>query len=216
MSGNSGRKRRRRSRSTGAGGTAETARTDRTGKGKPPRLRAARERSRMLAGLLILAAVVAAALGYFVWESRRETLPADDDPPRLATVDLDVGGKRVIAEVAANDADRARGLMFRRKLRTDHGMLFVYEEPSRMAFWMRNTQIPLDIAFIDDDGVIVSIDSMRPFDTQTRHQPPRPVLYALEMVQGWFARNGVGVGDRVAIPSDARSPYLPDASAAGL
>lgn len=110
---------------------------------------------------------------------------------------LDVGGHDVTAEIAESAEDRARGLMYRDSLPADHGMLFVYPEAQTLGFWMRNTKIPLDIAFIDPQGRIVDIQHMQP-ESDSTHTSVRPAMYALEMASGWFDANGVKVGDRVA------------------
>jgi uncharacterized membrane protein (UPF0127 family) len=90
--------------------------------------------------------------------------------------------------------------MFRRSLGESEGMLFMYDSPRMMSFWMKNTRIPLSIAFLDREGIIVNIEQMRPYDDSVRYRSAAPAQYALEMNRGWFERNGVGVGDRVEIP----------------
>jgi uncharacterized membrane protein (UPF0127 family) len=90
--------------------------------------------------------------------------------------------------------------MYRRSLGENEGMLFIYDSPRMLSFWMKNTRIPLSVAFLDGSGKIVQIEHMRPYDSITRHSSSRPVQYALEMNRGWFERNGVGVGDVVGIP----------------
>jgi hypothetical protein len=86
--------------------------------------------------------------------------------------------------------------MNRFSLRPDHGMLFVFERPEPLAFWMKNTYIPLSIAFIGPDGRILNVDDMAP-QTETSHWSRGAGLYALEMRKGWFAERGIGAGDRV-------------------
>ena len=86
--------------------------------------------------------------------------------------------------------------MDRFSLRTDHGMLFVFESPQPLAFWMKNTYIPLSIAFVDASGHILNIEDMRPQDEST-HWSRGPALYAIEMRKGWFADKGIAAGDRV-------------------
>lgn len=113
--------------------------------------------------------------------------------PRLPQIELLAGIHRIRAEVAADHASRSQGLMFRERLGANEGMLFVFERPSAQCFWMRNTRIPLSIAFIDDDGTIVNILDMKPFD-ESSHCSAKPVRFALEMDQGWFAKRGVQAG----------------------
>lgn len=113
-----------------------------------------------------------------------------------ALAELTVGGKPVVVEVAGDAASRRRGLMFRKHLPTDQGMLFVWPDAAVRGMWMKNTLIPLDVAFIDDQHLIVNIETMQP-QTVLPHRASRPVRYALEVNAGWFARQGVKPGDRV-------------------
>ncbi|TAK22136.1 MAG: hypothetical protein EPO26_12700 [Chloroflexota bacterium] len=106
----------------------------------------------------------------------------------------------VRVEIASDDATRARGLMFRESMPEDAGMLFVFAADIDAGFWMQNTLIPLSIAFIDANGVIVGLDDMQPRTTDI-HRPNRPYRFALEVNQGYFARHGIRVGDRATIPS---------------
>ena len=117
-------------------------------------------------------------------------------PTGMQVAHLTVGGHAVTAEVADNDQTRARGLMNRDSLAPDHGMLFVYPEEQTLSFWMRNTRIPLDIAFMDQEGVIVDIQHMQA-ESDDLHSSSRPAMYALEMASGWFAAHDVKVGDVV-------------------
>jgi uncharacterized membrane protein (UPF0127 family) len=114
----------------------------------------------------------------------------------LPTTQLTAGIHLITAEVAANDPQRARGLMFREKLAPNHGMLFVFDAKTVQCMWMRNTLIPLSVAFIDDDGSIVNIEDMQP-KTENSHCAAKPVRYALEMEMGWFAKRGMKSGTRI-------------------
>ena len=114
----------------------------------------------------------------------------------VRTVEIRIGGVPVTAEIADNDDLRGRGLMHRDSLLENHGMLFVYGTTQVRSFWMRNTRIPLDIAFIDASGVIINILQMEPQSDQN-YFSQGPMMYALEMDQGWFEANGVGAGDRL-------------------
>lgn len=100
------------------------------------------------------------------------------------------------AEIADTPHSRARGLMQRNSLCADCGMLFVFDKPARYDFWMKNTSLPLSIAFIAADGGIINIDEMQP-NTTDNHSAQGEALYALEMNSGWFARHGVAPRDRV-------------------
>ena len=115
-------------------------------------------------------------------------------PQGLLLTEIQVGEHQVRAELAVTPAEKARGLMYRRKMKRNEGMLFIYEQPQILSFWMKNTFIPLSIAFIDDDGTIVQITDMKPQDT-TSHRSNQAIRYALEMNLGWFRDAGVQVGD---------------------
>ena len=109
---------------------------------------------------------------------------------------LQIGSAELKAEVADDGEERAMGLMYRDRLAADQGMLFVYPELEERNFWMKNTRIPLSIAFIADDGTIVNIADMAPQQT-TLTPSLKPVRYALEVNRGWFRDHGVKEGDRV-------------------
>ena len=113
----------------------------------------------------------------------------------LLVVPIELGEHKIKAEIARGPAEQARGLMYRREMDWDKGMLFVYPDERVVSFWMKNTFIPLSIAFIDRQGEIVHIADMKPQDLSS-HRSPQPVLYALEMNQGWFEKAGVRAGDR--------------------
>jgi hypothetical protein len=117
---------------------------------------------------------------------------ADDAPTRTLTI----REHKLEVEVASTPETRAVGLMNRFSLRTDHGMLFVFEAPQPLAFYMKNTYVPLSIAFVDARGRILNIEDMRPLDEST-HWSKGQALYAIEMRQGWFASKGIGPGDAV-------------------
>ena len=137
---------------------------------------------------LFLAAATAAALP----AAAQQTGPQ----PQLRTTQLAAGIHIIRAEVADSDETRRNGLMFRRELPGNDGMLFVFEQPDVQCFWMRNTILPLSIAFIADDGTIVNIEDMAP-QTEAPHCAKKPVRYALEMAQGWFAQHGIDAGKKL-------------------
>jgi len=145
--------------------------------------------------LFIHAAVaVAALLGLPAGATAQQTLTA---PQRgLPVAELTAGIHIIRAEVASTEDTRRIGLMQRQSLPDNNGMLFVFEMPDLQCFWMRNTLLPLSIAFIADDGAIVNIADMAP-QTDDAHCSARPVRYALEMAQGWFATHGIKEGNRI-------------------
>jgi uncharacterized membrane protein (UPF0127 family) len=116
-----------------------------------------------------------------------------DEPP---TKTLTIRDQKLQVELATTPQTRALGLMNRFSLRTDHGMLFVFESPQPLAFYMKNTYVPLSIAFVDSRGKILNIEDMRPLD-ESSHWSKGLAQYAIEMRQGWFASRGIGAGDRV-------------------
>jgi uncharacterized membrane protein (UPF0127 family) len=109
-------------------------------------------------------------------------------------IPLYIHEKEVWVEVAKTPAERAKGLMGRKHLGWEEGMFFIFDMEDYHAFWMKDTLIPLSIAFIDKGGRIVKITDMKPLSLDS-HSPPKPILYALEMKKGWFLTNGIKVGD---------------------
>ncbi|MDP3085943.1 MAG: DUF192 domain-containing protein [Rubrivivax sp.] len=119
---------------------------------------------------------------------------AQDGPqPRLPTLPISAGMHIIQAEIAQSPAQQMAGMMFRRQMGTNEGMLFVNAESAPRCFWMRNTLVPLTIAFIADDGSIVNLADMQPQSDQS-HCSTQPVRFALEMNQGWFAKRGIKPG----------------------
>ena len=114
--------------------------------------------------------------------------------PRVA---LSAGMHQIDAQVAFTPEQRSTGLMHRKEMPQHEGMLFVFEQPTTQCFWMKNTLLPLSVAFLADDGMIVNIDEMKP-QTLDSHCSAKPVRYVLEMNQGWFAKKGIKAGARLS------------------
>jgi len=114
----------------------------------------------------------------------------------LPVVQLSAGMHLIRAEVAADMATRSRGLMFRKSLAQNAGMVFVFDEASQHCMWMKNTLIPLSVAFLDDNGTIINIENMAP-QTEDTHCAARPARYALEMDRGWFTARGIKPGTKL-------------------
>lgn len=114
----------------------------------------------------------------------------------LPRIELTAGFYRIEAEVAADDPARMQGLMQRRSLPTNQGMLFVFRQADQHCMWMRNTYLPLSVAFLDEDGRILNIAEMQP-QTDDNHCAAKAARYALEMNQGWFASKGIKSGTRI-------------------
>ena len=115
---------------------------------------------------------------------------------QMLEIPLTIAGHKVTAEVADTEETRMQGLMHRRILPENRGMLFVFREVTHHAMWMMNTYIPLSVAFLDERGVIINIEDMKPH-TQDTHPAAKPAKYALEVNQGWFAKRGIRAGARI-------------------
>ena len=123
---------------------------------------------------------------------------AQDMPQtELPRTKLSVGMYQIDAQVAASSEQREIGLMFRKNMPQHEGMLFIFESPSRLCFWMKNTPLPLTAAFVADDGAIVNLEDMKPLTTES-HCSTKPVRYVLEMNQGWFAKKGIKPGAKLS------------------
>ena len=116
--------------------------------------------------------------------------------PPLPVVELGAGLYRIHAELADRDETRTIGLMQRTSLAPSSGMLFLFDTSAEHCMWMKNTLLPLSVAFVDEHGTIVNIEDMQP-QTEDSHCAARPARFALEMAQGWFARRGIRAGTRL-------------------
>ena len=125
-------------------------------------------------------------------------LPAAAQEPQtdLPRVRLSAGMYQIDAQVAHTPAQRMIGLMFRKEMPQQEGMLFVFDQPSEQCFWMKNTLLPLSAAFIDDNGTVVNVADMKP-QTLDSHCSAKPVRYVLEMNQGWFSKKGIKPGAKL-------------------
>jgi uncharacterized protein len=124
---------------------------------------------------------------------------AQEPQMNLPRVQLSAGMHQIQAQVAATPDQRMTGLMHRKEMPQHEGMLFVFEQPAQQCFWMKNTLLPLSVAFVGDDGTIVNIEEMKP-QTLDSHCSARPVRYVLEMNTGWFAKKGVKPGEKLRGP----------------
>ena len=122
---------------------------------------------------------------------------AQTGPQKLSAIRLNAGIHNIQAELAQTPEERETGLMFRTAMGTNDGMLFAFEQPGQQCFWMKNTLLPLSVAFVADDGTIVNIDDMKP-QTLDSHCSKKQVRFVLEMNQGWFAKRGIKAGARLS------------------
>lgn len=120
-------------------------------------------------------------------------------------LELSVGMHRIQAEVAASDASRQRGLMHRRDMPEYAGMLFVFPVRARHCMWMKNTLLPLSVAFLDEGGVILNVEEMQP-QTENNHCASKDARFALEMNAGWFKKRGLVAGTRINGVEKAPAP----------
>lgn len=147
-------------------------------------------------GALLLAVALCGASGC-------RPQPRPIRPVPLNMTELTVGSRKVLAELAVTPRARQTGLMFRRELPEDTGMLFVFPDVEPRGFYMRNCLMDIDLAYLDLQGTIIDLHSMKVETSQSlqtdykHYYSSQPVAYALEMEGGWFARHGLGVGDSV-------------------
>ncbi len=130
-----------------------------------------------------------------VWSALPTTVTAQMNKG-LPVVELTIKSAKLKVEVVADNVTRSVGLMNRFSLAPDHGMLFVFAQSEPLAFWMKNTFVPLSIAYVDSKGIIVSIFDMKPRDEST-YPSGAPAMFAIEMKQGWFKEHGITAGDKV-------------------
>jgi uncharacterized membrane protein (UPF0127 family) len=125
---------------------------------------------------------------------------AEEGPQmNLQRVKLSAGMHLMDVQVASTPEQRQTGLMFRKEMPQQEGMIFVFEQPSQQCFWMKNTLLPLTAAFVADDGTIVNMADMKP-QTTDPHCSAEPVRYVLEMNKGWFAKKGIKAGSKLGGP----------------
>lgn len=120
-------------------------------------------------------------------------LRAPQASAQMPVVELGAGMHLIRAQLAADDPSRMRGLMFRKSLGPNEGMLFVFDETATHCMWMKNTFVPLSVAFLDDQARVINVADMTPHSEES-HCAAQPARYALEMQQGWFAARGIGRG----------------------
>lgn len=118
---------------------------------------------------------------------------AQAQPP---TIQLTAGIHLIHAEVAADFGSRAQGLMYRESLAPNAGMLFIFDDAAIQCMWMKNTLVPLSVAFLDARGTILNIEDMQA-QTEQSHCSAKPAILALEMARGWFAQRGIKAGSRI-------------------
>lgn len=156
---------------------------------------------------LLLAGLACVSLAAATANAQPQGKPQMD----LRRVEITAGFHRIDAQVAQSGREREIGLMFRKEMPQQEGMIFVFEEPGVQCFWMRNTLLPLTAAFVADDGTIVNLADMKPM-TEDSHCSAKPVRYVLEMNLGWFAKRGMQAGTRLggklftAAPRPAAKP----------
>ena len=145
---------------------------------------------------MTLRSAIRSALASIVLIAFASASSAQDGPQKLAVTRLSAGMHVLNVEVARSPQEHGIGLMFRKSMPTNDGMLFIFDRPGQQCFWMKNTLLPLSIAFISDDGSIANIDEMKP-QTLDSHCSTKEVRYVLEMNSGWFAKRGIKAGTKI-------------------
>jgi uncharacterized protein len=135
-------------------------------------------------------------LGFLLWTMASSAQAQDAPQLNLQRLQLTAGMHLIDTQLALSPEHRTIGLMFRKDMPQNEGMLFVFEQASNQCFWMKNTLLPLTAAFVADDGTIVNLADMKPQTTDS-HCSAKPVRYVLEMNQGWFAKRGINAGTKL-------------------
>lgn len=118
----------------------------------------------------------------------------------LRTEVIELGEYKIRAEIASTPRERERGLMYRTSIGEEEGMLFVFPKASPQAFWMKNTLIPLDVGYFDEQGFLIEYFTMTPDDGVRTYPSSEPALYALEMKAGWYAKRGLRKYTKLVFP----------------
>ncbi len=142
---------------------------------------------------MIRSVTLRAALAAIAFIATPAAVFAQDGPQKLSTTKLSAGMHVLNVEVAQTAQEHSIGLMFRKSMPTNDGMLFIFDRPGQQCFWMKNTLLPLSVAFVADDGSITNIEAMKP-QTLDSHCSTRDVRFVLEMNDGWFAKRGIKPG----------------------
>jgi len=152
---------------------------------------------RRIGCLLVLSAIVIAAVLLLYFKAKSPKSEQEILKKSEKKTELTIKDKKISVEVADTEEKRALGLMFRQNLEENSGMLFIFEKKGIYPFWMKNTGIPLSIAYIDENNVIIDILEMVPNQEVITYSPTEPFLVALEMNHGWFAENSINKGDTI-------------------
>jgi hypothetical protein len=157
--------------------------------------------------IAVRVAFVAAALLAAGCDDEPLPVPPTDGgaPQRLPTATIRVGPHELAVEVADEEAERQRGMMFRRSLGPDEAMLFIFPGSTQIPFWMKNTYVDLDLAFVAADGTILQVEPMTALNTEGVYSR-EPYRYVLETPRGWFEAHRIEPGDRVTIPTEVAGP----------
>ncbi|MBV8376015.1 MAG: DUF192 domain-containing protein [Verrucomicrobia bacterium] len=175
----------------------ETGRLNRTTKRRLESFQSPRHLPRITLVPLLLPIALLLACGQILLFAGCEQKAAETSAFGLRVAELKISKVPLTAEIADTPQAAENGLMFRDSLPENRGMLFIFEQPRKAEFWMRNTRIPLSIAYIDSTGRILEIKSMNPMDETVVPSTSDEVAYALEVNQGWFARHAIAPGAKV-------------------
>ena len=161
-------------------------------------------RARGVSRGLFPAALVLTLCATFGCERSAPPSPASgpDQPQHLPTATIRVGSAPLVVEVARTREEQGKGMMFRKRLGPDEAMLFIADRDTNLAFWMKNTYVDLDLAYIRSDGVIVQVERMKALSTDPVYSL-EPARFTLEVPAGWLAAHGIGAGTKVELPPEA-------------
>jgi len=138
----------------------------------------------------------------------KSAAPEADQPQRLSAAMIQVNGLPLLVEVAREKGEHEKGMMYRSRLGPDEAMLFVFDRDTNLSFWMKNTAVDLDLAYLRSDGEILQTERLTAFDL-TPVYSRGPARFALELPAGWLESHGVAVGSKVTIPPEATAPSEP-------
>ena len=157
-----------------------------------------------LTKFLLITLLLTTAISCGQQSATAPTTTASEQPQSLSTVTMSLADHPFVLQLAATDQQREIGLMYRENMPADQGMIFTFTKEDQMAFWMKNTHIPLDIVFINHQGRVVAIQHGKPFDL-TSLESGEPAQYVIELNDGAAARAGLKVGDNVKVPQEVTS-----------
>ena len=146
---------------------------------------------------------IAILCGFFI--SCKETKTIGSDNKEIQQFEIQVGEKKLLLELAITPEKREKGLMYRDDLQSGEGMIFVFESPQPMRFWMKNTRIPLDIGYFSPDGLLKELHNGKPFDLSGMPSSSNSLQFVIELNAGDYKKLGIRIGDKIDLPALAKA-----------